>query len=116
MFRAQIEFMAFEDDWNEGQSLQNDNYWTETLEAETAADLREKVLAATYSKWGELDGEQINEYDHATEYHTSYLADAENEGAATPAQIELWKQGKLRLWAVNCHILVTEVTEKKAAL
>jgi hypothetical protein len=116
MYKAQIEFRAVEDDYNEGESLTVDNVWEETLTADTKSELRNKILEATYSKWADLDDEQINEYDWATEYHTSYLANAENEGSASESEIEAWKKGELKLWAVNCHILVTEVTEKKASL
>lgn len=116
MFKATIYFEAVKDNWQEGESLTTDNSWTETLTAETTAELRAKVLQVTYSDWKNIDDEQINDYDFATEYHTSYMADAANVGDASAAQIEQWKQGKLRLWAVNCHILVTEVIETKATL
>ena len=58
----------------------------------------------------------MNEYDWCTEYHAGYLANADNEGDASASEIEQWKQGKLKLWAIHCHILVTEVTETKASL
>ena len=114
-YKAQIEFSAYEDDYNEGEGAYV-NGWNETLEADTKSELRNKILEATYSKWEDLDDEQINEYDWATEYHTSYLANADNEGDATPREIEAWKKGEMKLYAINCHILVTEVTEKKASL
>lgn len=116
MYKAQIEFNAVEDNYQEGEIGQSWNNWTEELTADTQSELRNKILEATYSKWEDLDDEQMNEYDWCTEYHTSYLANAENVGDASKAEIEAWKLGKCRLWAVNCHILVTEVTEKKASL
>ncbi len=38
------------------------------------------------------------------------------EGDASESEIESWRKGDTRLWAINCQILVTEVTEKKAVL
>ena len=116
MYKANIEFRAYEDIFEDGEQIQCDNVWTEELTAETQAELREKVLEATYSEWEDLDDEQMNEYDFATEYHTSYLAGELNEGKAYPNEVAQWKAGQLRLWAIHCHILVTEVTEKKAVL
>ena len=116
MYKADIEFTAYEDVFEDGENTSCDNSWNETLTADTASELRNKILEATYSRWEDLDDEQINEYDFATEYHTSYLANADNEGDASEAEIESWKLGQTRLWAIHCHILVTEVTEKKASL
>lgn len=116
MYKASIEFRANEDVYKDGENIETDNIWHEDIYADTQSELRNKVLEATYSKREDLDDEQINEYDFATEYHTSYLANADNEGEATAKEIELWKQGKCRLWAINCHILVTEVKESKAVL
>jgi len=116
MYKAEIEFSAYEDTYEDGQALDCDNIWNETITADTQSELRNKILEATYSKWEHLDDDQMNEYDWCTEYHTSYMATADNEGEATEAELELWRRGELRLWAINCHILVTEVTEKKASL
>lgn len=115
MYKAIIYFDRVEDDYEQGE-LERGTSWTETFTADTKSELRNKVLEATYSKWAYLSDEQINNYDWCTEYHTSYLANAENVGNVSKSEVEQWKLGKLELWAVNCHILVTEVTEKKASL
>lgn len=116
-YKAEIEFTAYEDDYNEGESLSCDNRWIETITADTQAELRNKILEATYSKWSDLDDEQINEYDWCTEYATGYTANESNEGEATQADIEDWKNGgNTKVWAIHCHILVTKVTESKASL
>jgi len=116
MYKAEIEFTATEEDYNLGEVGGVDNSWNETYIADTQSELRNKILEATYSKWADLDDDQMNDYDWCTEYHTSYMANAENIGNATEAELEQWSKGEIRLWAVNCHILVTEVTEKKASL
>jgi hypothetical protein len=116
MYKAEIEYRAYEDVYEDGENIQCDNVWNETLVADTSGELREKVLDATYSRWQDLDGEQINEYDWCTEYHTSYLATEDNNGEASNTAVNLWRRGKLRLWAIHCHILVTEMTEQKASL
>lgn len=113
-YQATIHFSAIEDDYEQGEIGGSVNDWIETIEADTTKELKEKVLQATYST--ELDDEQINDYSFATEYATSYLADENNEGDASPKQIEQWKLGKLKLYAINCHILVTEVSSQKASL
>jgi len=116
MYKAEIEFIAVKDDYENGEELTADNVWYETLTADTQSELRNKILDITYSKWTDLNDEKINEYDWCTEYHTSYLANADNEGNATEREIKQWKQGELELWAINCHICVTEVLERKAEL
>ena len=115
-YKAEIHFAAIEDDYELGEVNGVVNSWTQTITADTQSELRNEILEATYSKWEDLDDDQMNEYDWCTEYHTSYLANADNEGDASAADIELWKAGKKVLYAINCHILVTEVTEKKASL
>lgn len=116
MYKAKIYFEAIEDDYKNGEIGGVVNHWTEQITALTQSGLRNKVLEATYSKWQDLDDEQMNEYGWCTEYHTSYLANEENEGEATQSEIKAWKKGKLQLFAINCHILVTEITEKKGTL
>lgn len=116
MYQAVIYYSAYEDDYKNGESLQCDNSWDEKLEADTIEELRNKVLDATYTKWEDLDDDQYNEYKDATEYNTSYLTDELNQGQASAIQVEEWKQGKCRLWAINCHILVSKIEKSKAKL
>lgn len=117
VYKAEIEFLAYEDDYNEGEVNGVVNSWNQTITADTKINLRNEILEATYTKnWEDIDDDQMNEYEHATEYHTSYLANADNQGDASESEIEQWKKGELKLYAINCHILVTEVTEKKASL
>lgn len=115
MYKAIIHFDATEDDYEDGEIGGVVNSWEETLTAKTQSELRNKVLGATYSKWEDLDDDQMNEYDWCTEYHTSYLANEDNQGDASESEIEDWRQGKTRLFAITCQILVTEVTEAKAS-
>lgn len=115
-YKAKIYFQAVEDSYENGQELGVDNSWEETLYADTQSELRNKVLEATYSKWADIDDDQMNEYGWCTEYHTIYLANEDNQGDATSQEVEEWKQGKLKLWAITCHILVTKITEEKASL
>ena len=115
-YKAIIHFDAYEDDYEQGQ-LDHVNNWTETIERGTQAELKQAIIDATYQKdFSTIDDEQVNEYDHATEYHTSYLADADNQGDASDEQIEQWKKGEIKLYAINCHILVTKLEESKASL
>ena len=116
MFKARIYCEAYLDDYERGQMDNPVNSWDTELTAETQEELRDKVLEETYSKWGGLDDEQMNGYDWCTEYHTSYMTNQDNEGEATAGELTQWRDGKLKLYAINCHILVTEVTEKKVSL
>lgn len=119
MYKAQIEFTAYEDVYEDGEQWQCDNLWNDTLTADTPEHLKELVLDATYSKWEEVNTEQINSYDWCTEYHTSYLAIEDNQMGLTPPstyEIDEWKQGREKLYSIHCHILVTKVTEEKAEL
>lgn len=116
MYKAEIEFEACEDNYNNGQSMQCDNTWYETLEANTADELKEKIAEVTYTPWEKINHEDMNDYPNQSEYWTSYLADENNEGDASESDIAEWKQGKCKLWAINCHILVSKTIEEKAVL
>lgn len=116
MYKATIYCTAEEDDYTDGQTNVVVNSWEEALTADTQSELRNKILDATYSKWEDLNDEQMNEYDWCTEYHTSYMTDEDNQGVVSDKELELWCKGKKTLYTVNCHILVTEVIEKKASL
>lgn len=116
MYQAKIYYDAVEDNYEEGEIGFVVNSWEDVLQADTQSELRNKVLDATYSKWEDLNDEQLNEYDWCTEYHTSYLANEDNQGDASESEVASWKQGKQKLYAINCHILITEVTEAKASL
>ena len=115
-YKAQIEFISREDDYQEGELLETSSSWNETLIADTKEKLRERISEITYSKWENISDEQINEYDWCTEYHADYLANEDNNGEASEREIEQWKLGKIKLYGVSCHILVTQITEKKTTL
>jgi len=116
MYKATIYYDVVEDDYNKGEVGDVVNSWTYELKADTQSELRNKILESTYSEWKDLDDEQMNEYDWCTEYHTSYMTDEDNQGVVSDKELELWCKGKKTLYTVNCHILVTEVIEKKASL
>lgn len=116
MYKAHIYFDATEDNYDMGLIGTTVNSWEETLTAETREELRQKIADSCYSKPEEIYHSDINDYDNATEYWLDYLATEENIGDASNHDIELWKQGKKTLYLVQCHILVSEVTEKKATL
>lgn len=117
-YKALIFFDATEDSYKDGEIGNTGNSWDEILTADTKQELKEKIEQATYCNFenGEIVKDDINEYGYATEYWASYLANEENQGEAYPEEVKQWKRGKLRLWSINCHILVSEVTEKKAEL
>lgn len=115
-YKATIHFEAYEDDYEQGE-LDHVNSWVDTIERDTQAELKQAIIEATYQNdFSTIDDEQMNGYDWATEYHTSYLADEDNQGDASESQIEEWKKGELKLYAINCHILVTKLEETKASL
>lgn len=118
LYKATIYFDAYEDDFKEGEAMNCDNQWTETLMAKTKAELREKIANATYCDWakGEIERGDDSDVEAAIEYWAGYTANAENEGEASAAEIEQWKQGKCRLWAIHCQILVSKVTQTKAVI
>lgn len=119
-YKAVIHFDSYEDDYELGE-IGRGTWWEVTVTAKTKEELKAKIAEETYCDWakGEIE---VNEFfeagnnvdDHS--YVAGYLANESNEGEATPAEIELWKQRKLRLWGVNCQIYVTEVIERKVLL
>lgn len=115
-YKAIIQFDSYEDSYEEGE-IGRGTWWSMTIsDAKTKAELREAIERETYSDWAEIELNDEEEDNTGTVYVTAYMANADNEGEATPAEIEQWKQGKMRLWCVNCRIEVTEVIERKAVL
>lgn len=115
MYQAIIYFDSYEDNFTEGETSKCDNFWHEILEAKTKKQLKTLIETYTFSEWKNVTQDNINDYPTKTEYWASYMADADNY-EATESELRLWKQGKLRLWAIHCHILVTELAEKKVLL
>lgn len=116
MYKAVIYFEAEVDDFEQGLTGEYGASWTEEFTTKTKEELRERISYTTNTKWEDIEQEDINDYPNASEYHTSYLTNEDNEGEASAEEVEEWKQGKLKLWAVNCHILVSKVTEAKALI
>lgn len=115
-YKASIYFEAYETSYTDGESTNASNWWHTELTANTLAELKDLVLEATYSNWENLDDEQMNDYDFAIEYHANYMANEGNEGEASLGEIAKWRRGELRLWAINCHVLVSEINEMPARL
>jgi hypothetical protein len=116
-YKAQIEYTAIEDNYDDGEIGDFVNNWHEDIIRDSREMLKQAVIEATYqSDFSTIDDDQMNNYEWCTEYQTSYLANGENEGEATSSEIEAWKKGKLTLYAINCHILVTKITEAKGKL
>lgn len=116
MYQAHIFFESYEDKWDEGETGKIANSWDYTLSGSTKEGLKSLICEATFSKWDEMEHADLNDYPDSCEHFASYYADENNVGQATKDQIEQWKAGKLRLWSVNCHILVSEITKTKSEL
>lgn len=117
MFKARILYSMIEDEYERGEIGPVMADWVDTITADTVAQLKTKVMEATHSpNWDDFSDEQINDYEFATEYVTSYLTSVDDYGAVSQDELERWELGKLKLFSVVCHILVSEITEKKATL
>jgi hypothetical protein len=118
MYKATIYFDSCEDNYRDGEINGRMNSWDETIVMPTIEELKQAIEDVTYNTFDNYDIVQdgINEYDFATEYHTSYLTTIDNNGAVSDREYDLWKNGDLRLFCVQCQILVSEVTEKKAKI
>jgi hypothetical protein len=117
MYKATIQFDSYLDNYESGQIGNSCNQWETDLTAKTTEELKAKILIETYqTDWRDVEHDDINEYEQWSEYHTSYMTNVNNEGEATEAELEKWREGKLELYSVDCHILVSKVTEEKAVL
>lgn len=114
-YQAVIYANVYEDDFEQGE-LDEVNFWTQTLNANSPKELLENISDyMSRDAFAEMYQDNINEYDFGSEYWTDDLVDADNN-YATPEQIKQWKEGKLTLYATRYHIVVSEVTEKQATL
>ena len=114
MYKAKIYYTTTEDNWNEGLLLEAPGTeWEEVVYADTRAKLKEKILSTLPVH--DLERNDLNEYEHASEYWANYLVNNDNY-EADKREIEAWKQGNERLWLCDAHILISKVTETKATL
>lgn len=116
MYRARIYYTTTEDNWNEGLLSEASGIeWQDEVLAKTKEGLKQELLEVMPIDWNDIRHEDINEYDHASEYWASWLVN-ENSYEASNQELKAWKQGKERLWLCDAHILVSKVTETKATL
>lgn len=109
-FEARIFADTYEDDYKQGE-LEGGTSWTETIKDNTLQGLLKKVanyVNAHNVKDLEYQGD-VNNYTDSTELWYSHLANDQNEREVSKSEIDLWKKGKLRLWSVNYHILLSSI-------
>ena len=119
MYQAKIFFEAYEDTLENGETNEDvANYWDETFTADSAEQLKQLIVEATYTEWKDIEHEDANGYPTRSEYWTNYPTSEDNQGKATEREVRLWKEGKSRLWSIHCHILVSKISlsETKAVL
>lgn len=114
MYKARILTEVYEDDYKQGE-LDQVNSWQEVIEEKTKAELKEKIAYLTDCQWSDITQEDINDYDNWTEYWTDTLVNNDN---LKPSEFEVkkWQAGKIKLYVQRHHILVSELSEKKASL
>jgi len=101
------------DDYDKGQTGEDGTSWDLKLEAKSFEELiKEVCLYVNADSPSDLYFDDINEYKDASEAWFDYHANEENY-EASERELELWKQGKKKLWNVTCHIIISEVTERK---
>lgn len=117
-YQAKVMFDVFEDDYKDGEATNSVNWWIETLTAKTTDELKTKIENSTYSKFSDdtIERDEVMDTDEVTAYRASYMTDQDNEDEPTEFQLEQWKQGQLKLYAVNCNIRVSKVIETKVEL
>lgn len=101
------------DNYESGLTGELGTSWDFKFESSSFSKLMDEVaLFVNADSPSDLYFEDINEYPDACEAWFDYHANVENY-EASERELELWKQGKIKLWNVHCHILISEVTERK---
>ncbi len=116
MYKASILFESAPSSYEHGEDTEISNNWEDSAEFKTKDELKKWICEQCYTDWDLINHDDANEYDWASEYWAGYMTDEQNMGEASKTQLEQWEAGKLALWAVHCHILVSEVTKTKAVL
>lgn len=111
-YKARIYCATEVDIYEHGLTGEMGTSWDRVIVANTFNDLIEEVADYVNAKPSDLMFDDINEYEHCSEAWFDYLADEHNY-EATITKIEKWKQGETTLWNVQCHILLSEVIERK---
>ena len=99
------------DDYKNGESLERVGVWEETVKAKTKEDLIKKIEDVTGVERRDWNVENLNDYEYASEVFADILVN-ENNHPARDAEIKLWKKGKITLWAMHFHILISQVEYK----
>ena len=112
-YKATIHCMTEVDDFEKGYTGESGTSWDHKVEANTFTQLIEEVCEFVNCRNpDDLHFEEINDYSWGTEAWYDYHADV-NNCPADAREIELWKQGKMKLWDVCCHIIFSQVVERK---
>jgi hypothetical protein len=111
-YKARIYCETEVDSYEHGLTGEFGTSWDRVIVANTFNQLIEEVADYVNAKPSDLMFDDINEYEHSSEAWFDYLADEHNYEAGL-VKIERWRQGELKLWNVHCHILISEVIERK---
>lgn len=112
-YKATIYCCTEVDSYEHGLTGEMGNSWDRVIIKSNFNQLIEEVADYVYAKSpSELEFKDINEYEDCSEAWFNYLANEDNY-QASESEIGRWKRGEIKLWNVNCHILITQVIEKK---
>lgn len=108
-YRAKIFVDTVEDSYNDGEG-EAGNSWDETFEKKDLISLLSVIEDYCNAPSRQLQYEDINNYDGATELWWTDLVN-DNNYKASPAEISLWKKGQKKLWSAHYHILISKIGE-----
>lgn len=109
-YEANIHFDVHEDDYEQGEG-KHVNSFTDKFKDKTLEGLLKRVANEVNAKSiKEFYCNNINDYGDSTELWYEYMVDDPNTmRPAEKKDIQLWTQGKKKLYVVGCHIRLSSV-------
>ena len=108
-YKADIFVDVYEDDYEQGEGDNVNSYTLATLTNQSFRGLVNELEDYVGEKRG-WECANINNYEWASEIHTSQLQDSYGN-EASKYDIDMWKDGNKQLYSAHFHILVSRVGE-----
>jgi len=113
IYEAIIYFETKEVDPEKGEISGPKSLWHERVKANTLQDCLKRIAYLVNAKsYSDLYFDNSNNDKNSTKLWYSTLIDRYSS-PASKRDIDLWQKGKLKLWKLNCNILLTKVDDKE---
>ena len=109
-YEASILFDVYEDDYEQGEGRRVNSFKYAVNDKTLEGILKRVANEVDAKSIKEFYYDNINDYGDSTELWYEHMVDGPDAGTpANEQDIQLWKQGKKKLYSVSCYIRLSSV-------